>query len=145
MMKRKLKWLAIVFGVLVLGIGTAFFLWPRDRITPESWKTIRIGMTVEEVEAILGGPGMKWKDYMDQWALAAEIGKPRSSRISFREGEEPKKQVWWDAKNSKVWPGTRALIGIQFDEGGHVMIKIFEEWLPANPNFIDRLRDWLGW
>jgi hypothetical protein len=35
-MKRKLKWLAIVLAVLLLGLGTAFFLWPRDRITAES-------------------------------------------------------------------------------------------------------------
>ena len=49
-MKRKLKWLAIVLGVSLLGFGTALLLWPRDRITAESWHKIRIGMTVKEVE-----------------------------------------------------------------------------------------------
>jgi hypothetical protein len=36
-MKRKLKWLAIVLAVSLLGFGTALLLWPRDRITAESW------------------------------------------------------------------------------------------------------------
>jgi len=57
-MKRKLKWLAIVLAVSLLGFGTALFLWPRDRITAESWQKIQIGMTEEEVAEILGGPGM---------------------------------------------------------------------------------------
>src|SRR6516165_6934928 len=58
-MKRKLKWLAIVLAVSLLGFGTALLLWPRDRITAESWEKIRIGMTEEEVAEILGGRGMK--------------------------------------------------------------------------------------
>ena len=56
-MKRKPKWIAVVLVVLLLGFGTALFLWPRDRITPESWRQIEIGMTENQVEEILGGPG----------------------------------------------------------------------------------------
>ena len=36
-MKRKLKWLAIVLVVSLLGFGMALLLWPRDRITVEWW------------------------------------------------------------------------------------------------------------
>jgi hypothetical protein len=43
-MKRKLKWLAIVLAVSLLGFGTALLLWPRDRITPA--ETIRPGRNV---------------------------------------------------------------------------------------------------
>ena len=57
-MKRKLKWTAVVLAVLLLGFGAAIFLWPRDRITAESWEKIQLGMTVEEVQDILGGPGL---------------------------------------------------------------------------------------
>jgi len=53
-MKRKLKWIAAVLAVLLLGFGTALLLWPRDRIGAESWQKIRIGMTESEVENILG-------------------------------------------------------------------------------------------
>jgi hypothetical protein len=64
-MKRKLKWLAIVLAVLLLGFGTALLLWPRDRITAESWQKIRIGMTENEVAEILGGPG--WRLLPSTW------------------------------------------------------------------------------
>jgi hypothetical protein len=52
-MKRKLKWLAIVLVVSLLGFGTALLLWPRDRITKESWDEIRLGMRLTDVEATL--------------------------------------------------------------------------------------------
>ena len=58
-MKRKLKWLAVVLAVSLLGFGTPIFLWPRDRITAESLTRIHAGMTEKEVEHILGGPGKK--------------------------------------------------------------------------------------
>jgi hypothetical protein len=44
-MKQKLKWIAAVLAVLLVGMATALFLWPRDRIIPESWGQIEIGMT----------------------------------------------------------------------------------------------------
>src|SRR6516164_4276027 len=76
-MKRKLKWLAIVLAVSLLGLGTALLLWPRDRITVESWQKIQIGMTEKEVAEILGGAGM---NYWDAWdghaALEKELGRP---------------------------------------------------------------------
>src|SRR5262245_54552616 len=62
-MKRKLKWLAIVLAVLLLGFGTALLLWPRDRITAESWKQIQIGMSEKEVEDILGKRGLKYEEF----------------------------------------------------------------------------------
>ena len=61
-MKRKRKWLAIVLAVSLLGFGTALLLRPRDRITAESWRKIRIGMTEDEVEEILGRPAMTYKE-----------------------------------------------------------------------------------
>src|SRR6516164_948028 len=64
-MKRKLKWLAIVLAVSLLGFGMALLLWPRDRITAESWEKIEIGMTEKEVEEILGGPGTNNEEYVD--------------------------------------------------------------------------------
>ena len=63
-MKRKLKWLAIFLAVSLLGFGTALLLWPRDRITAESWQKIQVGMTEDEVADILGGPGMTCEEYL---------------------------------------------------------------------------------
>ena len=75
-MKRKLKWMAVVLAVLLVGLGVALFVWPRDRITTESWKNIRIGMTVKEVESILGRPGLRMPEFLAHLdALEKKLGK----------------------------------------------------------------------
>ena len=136
-MKRKLKWLTIVLAVLLLAFGTALFLWPRDRITAESWKMIQIGMTEKDVEEILEGPGINDKEY-----------EALRDQLVIREVKGP---VLWEPKWSirdqtmtKFWVGQRGIIGIEFDQDRNVKSKILQP-LTTEPNFIDRLRDWLGW
>src|SRR5260370_30931418 len=48
--------LGLLGGLFALGLG-GWLLWPRTAITPENAAKIREGMTLLEVEAILGGPG----------------------------------------------------------------------------------------
>jgi hypothetical protein len=56
MWRRKL--IAVVAGLALLVGAGAFVLWPRpDRITRENLGRIRDGMSLAEVEAILGPPG----------------------------------------------------------------------------------------
>jgi hypothetical protein len=74
-MKRTLKWIGVVLVVLLIGFGLALFLWPRDRITRESWERIRIAMTEKEVESILGGRGMDAGEYQE--ALKKQAGRFR--------------------------------------------------------------------
>jgi hypothetical protein len=121
-MKRKLKWTAVVLAVLLLGFGAAIFLWPRDRITAESWEKIRIGMTSEEVEKILGGPGIK-APFTSQRMKAGPQVPPT---IHF-------------------WLGRNGFIEIEFDNDGRVMDKYFHEIHDSESNIVDRLREWLGW
>jgi hypothetical protein len=140
-MKRKLKWLAIVLTVSLLGFATAFCLRPRDRITVESWEKIRIGMTEKEVENILGSSGISWYEFD---AIAKNAGKnpfiPKGP-IFF----EP---VFIDVTlvmgQDKLWLGRRGVISITFDQEGHVGGKCFQE-LRSRSVFWDGLRDWLGW
>jgi len=145
-MKRKLKWLAIVLAVSLLGFGTALYLWPRDRITAESWQKIRIGMTEKEVEVILGGPGASLAEHLTRWQAAEKrIGKKLWEHFDDNELVEPK-DFWkrFDEENGKYWLGRRGIVAIQFDEG-RVRRKQFQGLIAAEPTFIDRLRDWLGW
>src|SRR5262245_52642021 len=138
-MKRKLKWLAIVLAVLLLGFGSALLLWPRDQITAESWQKIRIGMTEDEVAEILGGPGMSREEYQAQHkALRTQIGKvPFITNVILVE-EDPNKMVreW---PTVKTWFGRRGHLLIAIDEEGHVRGKQFTGWRRADPNFLDRL------
>jgi hypothetical protein len=140
-MKRKLKWLAIVLAVLLLGFGTALWLWPRDRITVESWKQIRLGMTEKEVENILGSPGKT----EDEHNAELETLQDEKGRILFHgpylsEGEEAPHN---NKMNAKFWLGRRAFIEINIE--GTVIGKSYWGGFQRDPTFIDRLRDWLGW
>jgi hypothetical protein len=135
-MKRKLKWTAVVLAVLLLGFATALFLWPRDRITAESWKQIRVGMSEKEVENILGSSGLSWDDKQD--AIAKNTGNHIINGVSLSEPNlRSYERCYW-----KFWLGRRGIISIAFDQQ-HVVQKEFTGWRPTNP--MDRLRDWLGW
>jgi hypothetical protein len=133
-MKRKLKWLAVVLAVLLLGLVVTFFLWPRDRITAESWEQIRIGMTEKVVEEVLGGPGKTLAEY--QAALGEHPG------VNGYDASEGAPVI--DDGSGKIWISRRGFMQIHFDQRGRVF------WMgykgrSVEPNFLDRLRDWLGW
>ena len=142
-MKRKLKWLAIVLAVSLLGFGTALLLWPRDRITVESWQKIRIGMTEDEVAEILGRPGMSHEEYLD------EINRPEKEVDQmFFEIEDPRpaggvRLVVWD--RARIWTGRRGIIEIELDQDNKVCWMRFKGLRWKNADVIDRLRDWLDW
>ena len=143
-MKRKLKWLAIVLAVSLLGFGTALLLWPRDRITAESWQKIRIGMTEDEVMEILGGPGMTRKEARAQYdQLEKELGRP-PFEMEVPELLEPENKLF-KLDRAKSWIGRRGIIAIEFDQDNRVCWKEFQGVRWINGGILDRLRDWLGW
>jgi hypothetical protein len=121
-MKRKLKRLAAVLIVLLLGFGTAVILWPRDRITAESLARIHIGMTEDDVEEILGGPGKRPPFETKQ--VVVKLGVPETSRF---------------------WIGRFGFIEIEFDNDDRVKDKYFRAVQPSELTLIDRIRDWFGW
>jgi hypothetical protein len=107
---------------LLLGFGAVLFLWPRDRITAASLEKIRVGMSEKEVEDILGGPGIK---------------APFTSK-RLRVGPQV-------PPTFHFWLGRSGFIEIEFDNDDQVIDKYFRNVQGADPHFIDRLRDWLGW
>src|SRR6516162_7726428 len=52
---RRLLLLCLPVSLAALGLA-AWLLWPRTAITPENAEKVQRGMTLAEVEAILGGP-----------------------------------------------------------------------------------------
>jgi hypothetical protein len=140
-MKRKLKWLAIVLAVSLLGFGTALLLWPRDRITADSWHKIRIGMTEDEVAEILGGPGRNFQEANTEiLQLEIEVGRPFEWEM-----EKPAKRGLVVIASARVWSGRRGIIVIELDQDNQVCWKAFQALRWLNGNVFDRLRDWLGW
>jgi hypothetical protein len=143
-MKRKLKWLAIVLAVSLLGFGTALLLWPRDRITVESWQKIRIGMTAEEVAEILGGPGTRLEEYRTEFdRLEKELGQPPFESEGL--GLEEPRGKWVVPERVKVWAGRRGRILFELDQDNHVSWKEFDGGRWINGSILDRVRDWLDW
>jgi hypothetical protein len=54
---RRRSLLVLLAGLAMVVAALEFVLWPRpDRITHENFDRIRAGMTMADVEAILGGP-----------------------------------------------------------------------------------------
>jgi hypothetical protein len=127
-MKIKRKWLALFPVILLLGLGAAFLLWPRDRITGESHDMIHMGMTEKEVEDILGGPGIPYQE-------ATQITGALNRLELIDQARK------WDSKNTKTWLGQRGIMNVEFDQGGKVKATAFTR----EPHFLDPLRDWLGW
>jgi hypothetical protein len=152
-MSRKHKCLSIGLTVM-LALGLALFLWPRDRITADSWEKIRIGMTEQEIEDILGAPGENAKEVQAEWeALARQLGRePFAYDGTYF--EEPiiyldiapgmgRMKKWADEDN-RIWKGRRGIMGVQFDCHGRVAWSFYQGMRLAEPSIFDRLRDFLG-
>jgi hypothetical protein len=142
-MKRKLARTTLVLTVLLLVAGGALFLWPKDRITKESWEKIRVGMRQKELETILGGPGISVEEWDAQHALRQKLRAPFIPTGVFL--MEPDSIDHFVNTVGKVWTGRYGGIRIEFDERGHVSGKIFEGWRSSDPTFLNHVRDWLAW
>jgi hypothetical protein len=147
-MKRKLKWMAVMLFVFLVALGAALFLWPRDRITAASWKKIQVGMSVKEVEAILGNPGMNNEQFEAFYrGQRNKFGKDPFilGGNALVEPEDRRHLLHWvHEKDIIVWIGQRGTIQIESQQG-RVKLKYFEELRSAQRDFVDRIRDWLGW
>ena len=143
-MKRKLKWLAIVLAVSLLGFGTALLLWPRDRITAESYEEIRVGMTENDVEQLLTRVGMKEENAKDQIERLTKLGNAPFGFVGEIK-QEPEGD--FEPVLTRIWIGRRAILGIEYDRvpDGRVRRKLFLGIQATEPSFMDRLRAWLGW
>ena len=134
-MKRKRVIISVVFVLLLVGIGCAYVLLPKNKITAASWKQIQLGMTQSQVEDILGGPGVPLNEDIVEIVDRLKI-------IDFGELLQQKDGV---GKTQLHWISRNGCIEVNFDDTGHVRCKYFQEWKCADSNFLDRVRDWLGW
>src|SRR4051794_21723911 len=97
MSKRKL----LLVGGCILLAGCAAALWlqlrSRDRITYDSFATIQMGMTREEVQEILGGPP----------------GQYVPLKMCVLRGMDP----------AEEWDGAEAVVLVEFDKNNRVVRK----------------------
>jgi hypothetical protein len=120
------KRLLIAAGLsAVLAVSALVVVWfgsPRDRISEANYARIREGMTLHEVETVLGGPEGSYTSEGNDWAmemalLKAPVGHTR-----------------------RTWMGDDGGIRIEFDEQERV---VTQEWCPRRESFFARVRGWM--
>jgi hypothetical protein len=116
-MKR--QWLfAWLLSLLVLGGLTAGCLrLPQVTVTAQTVARITRGMTLQEVEAILGGPA---GDYTDGTSI-----------VDYQHKWENTPWTW------RTWDGAAL---VYFDKAGHVVEAAYLSVYSTEPSWVDRLR-----
>lgn len=126
MMQRVLWWST---GLATLLAVAVWFDRSTDPINPATFKRIKRGMTLQEVEALVRRPS----SFEPPWPLAQMLEEDV--------GEE-------DWKGGHLWVGKSYEIEVSIDEGGIVVSRYLLKvpQAEADPSIPDRIRAWLaGW
>jgi hypothetical protein len=157
---RRRKLLAAVVGLAVLVAVGVFALWPQaGRVTRENYQRIRIGMTLAEVETILGPPG----DYRSGRGETDYGGDDGPAYWQVDPEPYPKPLVWgnthWSTKEGDSWPSRKgrwgvwvsdsAIISVIVDDAEHV-VEMYASNRRMTQSFFDNLlwrakRQWRRW
>jgi hypothetical protein len=123
--RRRLLPLAVLGAVIVLAIGV-WLVWPQpSAITGENVAKIKVGMTLAEVEAILGGP-----------ARDETNGSTAATYIHISNVARP------DPYNEKEWRSDDVAVIVEFHDGRVILCNPAREF--ARRSWPDRLCRWLG-
>jgi hypothetical protein len=129
--KRVLFLAGCVAAVLVASYLALRWAAPRHHINKEGFDAIRVGMSEQEVEAILGGPP---GDYSATGAVPCPAAYASSGTLLDRGVED-----------LRSWVGDDAAINVAFDAGGLV---VWKDQVPilmhTREALLDRVRSWLA-
>ena len=143
MRKRWLSGLVFLACLVVVLVGLLCLVRPSNRTNEDKFQEIQLGMTLPEVEEILGGPPRKETDVIsteeEQWSLANYYFMRAGTFNSIHEelllgGSE------------EFWLGETGAITIILDHKEQkVCDKRFTTFPPRDKSILDRLRRWLDW
>jgi hypothetical protein len=119
---RRRLLLFILASVAVLAVG-AWLLWPRTAITRENAAKIKEGMTLAEVEAILGGPARNESDMPDNFINDAFV----------MNGEQP--------FTEKRWASPGRVVILHFDDSCRVIRRTTTDF-GVDHSLFDMVRRW---
>lgn len=134
-MQRRVKlgrlWPGVAGIALAVSIiGLALLLSPhRVRSTWDAYKAIHDGMTLPEVEALLGGPEGDRSTYRTSFCLAMTAEECETFRST---------------SVTKEWINDDALILVGFDQEERVAWKFCTANRGGPPRWLDRVWSWLG-
>jgi hypothetical protein len=125
----KRKRLLVVLALAALGVAGTWVLWPRPpRVTRARFDRIQPGMTLADVQAIVGGPPADYRS------------GPTTLGVGSREilaGAARPAEV-------RTWKTDEATVVVSFDADGHAVVKSFSEASLTGDGLLDRLRWRLG-
>jgi hypothetical protein len=104
-------------GLALVALALAFTDWAlRSRVTEANARRIRAGLTLAEVEALLGGPARQMSEF-------------REDRSTLRVG---------------VWEGPTCIVWVTFGPTNRVAGRSWRR-RDEPSGLLDSLRAWLGW
>jgi hypothetical protein len=143
---RRLLLLILPAGLAALAIVICM-LWPRTSITRENASKIQVGMTLAEVEAILGGPAR------DESTGPCHLDESGINPVDLSNREEPTRlelqrlliemrphtYILWRSDSVVIW-ATQSQEGQdrQLTQVGYVPLQ------RSNESLLDRLRRWFS-
>jgi hypothetical protein len=143
---RRLLLFALPAGVAV-AIVAAWLLLSRTAITPENAVKIQVGMTVAEVEAILGGPARDESTGPLVSDGPGDLGyrAPEQAIVLVPDGGLVSVPGGWHVVPSPPqWVSDCAVIVVSLDAGGRVEACSTLPVRRVSEGPIDRVRRWLG-
>lgn len=130
------KW-ALIAGPVLLGALVIIGTWPLkdDIITREKYGEVRLGMSLVEVQKILGGPGK------DPNEVATTRRLPRNTAEMDEEGRWENRLDDNEPGRKLVWNDRDSAVVVRLGEGGRVTDKMFMRAEPMS--LFQRARAWI--
>jgi hypothetical protein len=151
MWKKYRLWLALALALSCLVTLLLLLLPPASRITKAAFEKTQPGMSLAEVEVIMGGPSGDYRtgEVEDFLKLVYNSGLPREERpidlfTTFILRQRP--NCFYPPKpfyRVELWAGDEGLVWVGLDEDERVLKKQFTPWRPLPMTPLDRLHWWL--
>ena len=121
--------LFLVLTILLVGSAVGFWFWVNTRgpVTRAYYNQIQVGMTLAEVEAIMGSPG----DNLPR-LCGHDVARDESSQLLFAIVPE----------NVRCWKSATHEISVYYDAERRVIGKYYTRY--SEVSMLQRLLDWLG-
>jgi hypothetical protein len=117
----------VVLVLVALAVATAaWFFWPRDPVNVAMYHRIRLGASVEEVEATLGRPGLPYEGWFEshKHILPPETDERYEEGVPFE-----------DSDNALCWSGRKGWLLVRYDKDRRVTTKLYQGWqIPPVPD-----------
>jgi hypothetical protein len=122
----------------VAGFAITWWLWPRTAITRENAAKMREGMTLAQVEAILGGPARD----ESSGPLVPDLPEDATLEESGAAHRFLRTKGW--SHLNQVWTSDRLMIRVDFDPDWRVVSFASRPVRRFQESPLDILRRWLG-